>query len=204
MDGLILAWLLGQATPVAPPPEGPSGVAPATCSIEAWSTGETPAERRIHAGPDAESPVLATMPPPIEFAGYSFKVTLEITGARDGWFRIHRATTSNTIVDDPLETVFEGEGWVSGEFVGLLLNRVDLYAAPFDDESEEAIANPPAVVGRLAAADAEGVLWGPDSATVERLLDCRGDWVLVEATLLGHALRGWTSGTCANQLTTCP
>lgn len=92
----------------------------------------------------------------------------------------------------------------SGEFVGLLLNRVELYAVPFDDESEEAIANPPAVMDRLAAADGDGALWGPDSATVDRLLDCRGDWVLVEATLLGRTLRGWTSDTCASQITTCP
>ncbi|WP_140909056.1 SH3 domain-containing protein [Cognatiluteimonas lumbrici] len=174
---------------------GAQAAEPTPCTLEAWSTGTTPAERRIHAGPGADTPVITTMPAPIEFAGFTFRVTLTITEARDGWFRVSLAMADNPILDALPSIVFKGDGWVSGEYLGLVLNHVHLYAEP----SGEA-----AVVAKLAALDEDGVLWGSDSTVVTRLLDCRGDWVSLEGTLLGREVRGWTTGTCANQVTTCP
>jgi len=166
-----------------------------TCDIDAWSNGRTPEGRRIHAGRCEGAPVLATMPPPEEFEDFVFRVELEVTGARDGWFRVDRGTTTNTIVEEPLTTVFEGDGWVPGEFLGLLLNHSRLYAGPSTTAD---------VVATLSGTGADGVRYGPDSTRVERLLDCRGDWVLVAGTLEGRPVRGWAPGTCASQLTTCP
>lgn len=165
------------------------------CDLDAWSNGRTEEERRIHAGRGEGTPVLATMPPPEEFEDFVFRVELEVTGARDGWFRVDRATTTNTIVEEPLTTVFEGDGWVPGEFLGLLLNHSRLYAGPSTTAD---------VVATLSGTGADGVRYGPDSTRVERLLDCRGDWVLVAGTLEGRPVRGWAPGTCASQLTTCP
>src|SRR5690606_1214533 len=116
-------------------------------------------ERRIHAGQSSGTPVLATMPPPEDFEGFVFKVELEVTGARDGWFRVGHATTTNTIVEEPLTTVFEGDGWVPGEFLGLALNHGRLYATPSTEAD---------VVATLSGRDAEGIHYGPDSTVVDR------------------------------------
>src|SRR5690606_15523338 len=129
---------------------GAQAAEPTACTLEAWSTGTTLAERRIHAGPGADTPVITTMPAPIEFAGFTFRVTLTITEVRDGWFRVSLAMADNPILDALPSIVFKGDGWVSGDHLGLVLNHVHLYAEP----SGEA-----AVVAKLAALDEDGVLW---------------------------------------------
>lgn len=185
----VIALAVGSERVAAP------AIAPVACSLSAWSTGQAPAQREVRAGPAATAPVIAALPAPIERGGQRFAAELSITAAQGGWFRVDRATLDDYASDAAPEVVFEGRGWVSGEFLGLGLNALQLYRAP----SGEA-----AVVATLAGTDRDGLAYGPDSFVVERLLDCRAAWVEVEGTFLGTRLRGWTRNTCANQVTTCP
>lgn len=167
-----------------------------SCELSAWSTDKDPAGLNVRAGPGTESPIIATIPPPIEAEGYEFAAEVSITGVKDGWFRIRRAEMVDYIGDDD-KVVFDGEGWVSGRFLGLELNGSYLRDGPSQDA-------PVAFDFASAPKDADGLAVGPDSFVVDRLRDCEGDWVEVEGTLLDARHQGWATGTCANQVTTCP
>lgn len=164
------------------------------CSLDAWSDG-IDAIADVHASPTTDAAVIARLPPPAQVYDETFATEVSITGASNGWFRIDRATTDNDIVETGPVTVFEGSGWVSGQALGLVLNDSRLHRAPSADAP---------LVATLTGIDEAGLQNGPDSFVVERLVDCRGDWVEVEGTFLGKRLRGWTTRTCANQVTTCP
>jgi hypothetical protein len=84
---------------------------------------------------------------------------------------------------------------VTGRFLSLTVNAIDLRRDPSSSAP---------VVTRLIGEDAEGVGAGPDSFAIERLEACEGNWVKIKGTFLGSAFNGWTTGTCSNQVTTCP
>jgi hypothetical protein len=165
------------------------------CSISAWSTDTDPNGLNVRAGPGADRAVIARLPAPVEVEGYTFGAEVSITGSKDGWFRIDKAVLDDYVGEQEVKVVFQGEGWVAGRYLSLAVNAMDLRRDP----SSEA-----PVVTRLVGQDAEGVSAGPDSFAVERLEACQGNWVKVEGTFLGSPYRGWTTGTCANQVTTCP
>jgi hypothetical protein len=166
------------------------------CKIEAWSTDKDPKGLNVRAGPGTDHPVIARIPPRRKIEGEEFAAQVSITGSKDGWFRIESAILPDYIEDDDKE-VFKGVGWVSGRHLGLLLNRMTLLREP-------SLSAP--VVAKLFK-DYKGpndLGGGPDSFVVDRLDACQDSWVEVEGTFLGARLHGWTGGTCANQVTTCP
>lgn len=93
----------------------------------------------------------------------------------------------------------KGNGWVSGRRLGLGLNYQFLHSAPSRDSPK---------VATLSGRNADGLVYGPDTFRVDRIHGCQGDWVEVEGALsngtsVGPRLRGWTTRTCSNQVTTC-
>jgi hypothetical protein len=166
------------------------------CKIAAWSTDKDPKGLNVRVGPGTKNPVIARIPPPREIEGEEFAAEVSITGSKDGWFRIESAVLPDYIEDDDKD-VFKGVGWVSGRQLGLLLNNRYLHTEPS--------ATSP-IVARLFK-DYKGpndLGGGPDSFIVDRLYACQDHWVEVGGTFLGTRLHGWTRGTCANQVTTCP
>lgn len=156
------------------------------CEISAWFNGPGPENLAIRAAPEPDAEIVATLPPPRQIEEFVFRTEMEISGFRRGWFRVNQAFILDYLFDEPTEIVFEGEGWVVGNHLGLLLNHQHLYEKPSFDAK---------TVADLA---------GPDSFTVDRLHACAGYWVEVEGHIFGKHHRGWTSGTCSNQVTTCP
>ena len=180
-----------------------AGAAPeriVSCEISAWSTDPDPAGLNVRAAPASDAAIIGNLPTSREVGGESFATEVSITGSKDGWLRISEGWVLDYIFDDPTEIVFKGEGWVSGRHLGLLLNYRYLHGGPAADTP---------VLATLAGAS-DGLRYGPDSFLVERIHACRGRWVEVDAaltidgTVLGPDLRGWTVGTCSNQVTTCP
>ncbi|WP_127522040.1 hypothetical protein [Mesorhizobium sp. Z1-4] len=167
-----------------------SPAAEEACDIWAWTLGTDVVE--VHSGPGSDFPVIAELPAPVEINGDRFAPEVTVTGSQDGWFRIEDAIVISYTSDDPDVVAFEGKGWVPGSSLGLLLNRIALYVTPSADAD---------VVARLLNEE-EGA--GPDSFRVSRLHACKGDWVEVEGDLMGAESRGWATGTCSNQVTTCP
>ncbi len=172
-----------------------------TCAVSAWSTDSDPDGLNVRAAPDSKATIIGSLPAPRETHGERFATEVSITGSSDGWLRISEGLVIDYIGDDPTDTAFEGVGWVSGRHLGLGLNYRYLHSGPSLDTP---------IVARLVGKDAEGVVYGPDSFRVDRIHACRGDWVEVEGAPeidgvpAGARLRGWTTGTCSNQVTTCP
>ncbi len=185
--GVVLAACGGNAA--FPSETGPEEATP--CDISAWTLDADRKGVPVHDGPAAHSAIIARLPSPIDVADYTFAPEVSITASRDGWFRIDGAELINYVWTEKSETVFAGTGWVSGARLGLGLNDANLYEGPS--------------TGSTVVAVIAGVAYGPDSVTVERLHACRGGWVDVEGTTPDDKpVRGWSAGTCSNQVTTCP
>lgn len=155
------------------------------CTISAWSTDTDRNGLNIRAGAGSETKVIGQIPIDGE---------VSITGSKNGWFRIDRAELVDYDSGESTE-VFSGDGWVSGRLLGLGLNDFNLHSAPAEGS---------VVIARLFADIPGGGAAGSDSFIVTRLLTCQGNWVEVEGTFLDTPLRGWSTRTCSNQVTTCP
>jgi hypothetical protein len=76
-----------------------------------------------------------------------------------------------------------------------------------DDKSADVV--------NLRVVDSSGEVSDPQSVRMRRILSCSGDWVHVELALVKGmkllrttdaptgAVRGWSNGTCTQELTTC-
>lgn len=170
------------------------------CAISAWSTDPDPKGLNVRAAPESTAAIIGNLPVARKVGAERFATEVSITGSQDGWLRISEGVVIDYIGDNPTEIAFKGEGWVWGAHIGLRLNSRYLRSAPSDDAS---------VVATLAGTT-NGIRYGPDSILVERIHACRGGWVEIEGMLkidgisYGPDLRGWTTGTCSNQVTTCP
>lgn len=167
------------------------------CDIWAWSSDEDPKGLNVRAAPRADAPVLGRLPAPRQVDGYSFAVEVRIIGSRNGWFLIDRAEFADYGDPGQAGVVFEGKGWVSGRLLSLTAGGQAIRA-----ESAETSKKIVDLVGE----DGNGNAYGPDSLIVERVHACRGEWAEVEGVLGGPNTRhrGWVTGICSNQATTCP
>lgn len=173
----------------------PPGVA--ACDFGALANDHTPEGLNIRAEPGANSAILGRLP--VLENPYHEKVAadLHVIGVRNGWFLIEDAAyPDNDFPKRP--SVYGGRGWVSGKLLSTQVRTHNLKASP--DEN---------------AADVGEVF---DDYGVTAILDCKGEWLLVEAPLSANddslkpklpsdgtsgVVRGWTHGVCANQRTTC-
>lgn len=172
-----------------------SGEQATICRLYAWSTDPDPAGQSVRSGPGAEYPVIGRLPPPVEVEGETFATEVSIAGSSNGWFQIKEATTDNYIVDHGPTVVFEGEGWLSGEFLGLSIEGRGLFSRP----SRHAPVT-------LDFHDTSEIQPGTDDRglELERLHACVGNWVEVEVSHTDRRFRGWTNDVCSSQVTTCP
>lgn len=191
-QGFSIALLLVVAgsAPVSAMDTDEAGVA--SCKISAWSTDKDPDGLNIRAAPGTDSPIIGKIPPPTLLEGDPFAAEVRITGSKDGWFRIGIAYFTDYYWHKKDQVYFEGEGWVSGRYLGLSIEGRHLYRDP---------SHTAPVVADLYKEIERG---GPDFFVIERLHACRGYWLEVEGTFFGARLRGWTRDTCASQVTTCP
>jgi hypothetical protein len=171
-----------------------SAETPTICRTGAWTTDNDPAGLNVRAGPGAEHPVVATLPPPIETDGMEFFVEVEIAGSQAGWFRITKAVLSDDDTKD--DVVFRGSGWVSGRYLGLSVEGRYLRDGPSPGAT--------AIIDFFKGFETNEPESGPDYFTLERIHACNGMWVEVEGTYKDQKLRGWSNDVCSNQVTTCP
>jgi hypothetical protein len=180
--GAALLFVLKGNSAAAPAVTDPPDVV--ACMMSAVSTDKDPKGLNVRAGPGTDYPVIGRIPPPKDFPSQvpkDFPAHVQITGSKDGWFRINRASQQH--YDETWTTVFEGKGWVSGRLLGILgLYELRLH-------SEPSMSAP--VVAEFFHNGPNGEWGGPDSIKVDRLNDCRGFWVESEGTQFGVHFRGW-------------
>jgi hypothetical protein len=165
----------------------------AACALSGWSSDPDPAGLNIRAAPRADAEIVGRVPPPEEQAGDSYAAEFRIIGSRNGWFLINGAKFRDYGGDKGERMLFGGPGWVFGDKVRFLINRAEVRGAPAE--------NAP-ILARLRTPDGTG---GPDSATIDHVFGCSGAFAEATVHMEGQRqVRGWVTGICSNQVTTCP
>ena len=170
----------------------------AACDFGALANDHTPEGLNIRAEPGANSAILGRLPVLENLTREKVAADFQVIGVSKRWFLIVGASYGDYDLHKKIPPVYAGRGWVSGRLLTTQLRMQKLKAAP--DEN---------------AADVGEVF---DDYGVTAILDCRGDWLRVEAPLSksndapkpklpsdgrSGVLRGWTHGVCVNQRTTC-
>jgi hypothetical protein len=184
---VLLALVLGGTW-------GPqSAAAEPACSISGWSSDPDPAGLNVRAAPGATARIIGRIPPAKAQAGDTYAAEFDIVGSRDGWFLIRNVRFADDGDGKGDQTVFRGPGWVFADKVRFLINSVDLRRGP-------SLQSP--VVAKLRSPDGSS---GPDSAIIDHVYGCAGAFADVAVHMTGRPpTRGWATGVCSNQVTTCP
>jgi hypothetical protein len=170
------------------------------CTLSGWSNDNDPAGLNIRAAPRADAEIVGRVPQPrkggADGRGAEEAAEFEIIGSRNGWFLITHVKFVGYYRDDGKDrAVFAGPGWVFADKVRFSINRQDVRGAP--------AGNAP-VLAKLRL-DSPDTTAGPDSATIDHVFGCSGDFAEVTVHMeRQRPTRGWVNGICSNQVTTCP
>jgi hypothetical protein len=163
------------------------------CAISGWSNDPDPAGLNVRAAPSKDARVVGRIPPSRAQAGDTYSAEFDVIGSRDGWLLIRNAHFADYGDGKGDRVVLAGPGWVFADKVRFLINSVDLRGA--------ANAHAP-VVAKLSARDGAS---GPDSANIDHVYGCAGPFAEVAVHMEHQSpIRGWATGICSNQVTTCP
>jgi hypothetical protein len=185
-----MAYFLSTAAAVAATVET-AGVS--ACALSGWSNDPDPAGLNIRAAPRADAEIVGRVPPSQEQAGDSYAAEFRIIGSRNGWFLITSVKFRDYGSGKGDRVLFNGPGWVFADKVRFLINRAEVRDAPND--------NAP-ILAKLRTPDGAG---GPDSVKIDHVFGCSGAFAEATVHMEGQRqTRGWVTGICSNQVTTCP
>lgn len=163
------------------------------CSLSGWSSDPDPAGLNIRAAPRADAEIIGRVPAPRAQGGDSYAAEFEIIGSRNGWFLVRGVKFADYGSGKGDRALVAGPGWVFADKVRFMINRAEVRGAPAGDAP---------VLARLRNADGSA---GPDSAFIDHVFGCSGAFAEAAVHVEGQrALRGWVTGICSNQVTTCP
>lgn len=163
------------------------------CWLSAYSTDTDPKGTNIRAAPSRDAPVLGTIPGGRAEAGTGIGPEFQVIASRDGWLLVHNVRWAGYDLDEKL--LFPGPGWIAAGLVSFSAEDPLLRSAPRVNAPE---------IGKLLPVPDVAPAWGPSEVIIKRIHRCSGSFVDVDLeTPDGHKARGWVSGACANQVTTC-
>jgi hypothetical protein len=178
------------------------------CNFPALSRDLDPAGLNLREAPDRNAPVLGRLPPPSELGDDDTKVLAEVQviGFEKGWFLVEAGPYNATDLPAQGPKPYTGRGWIAGNMLTTELLRNMLKQGPSETSAD---------VVDLEVDDAGGNVSNPQNVKLRRILACSGDWFRVELALEkgmvpqlksdgpAGTVRGWTNGSCTQQLTTC-
>ncbi len=177
-----------------------AGAAETACEFRGWSKDPDPAGLNLRAAPSSTAAVVGRLPAPRRDGDDTFAVEMHVVAGRDGWLLVDRAEFAD-YGSAPAKTVFTGRGWVSGRMVGVSVQDERVRRQP--DAAAAIVDRPRAPEGGEA-----------EILRLDRIVACRGRWIEVEGSFgeaggvaargAGRPTRGWVTGLCGNQVTTCP
>lgn len=162
------------------------------CSISGWSNDKDPVGLNVRAAPRKDAGIIGHIPPEKMQGRDSYAAEFDIVGSRDGWFLVRDVRFVDYGDGKGDRILFRGPGWVYADKVRFLINNSDLRSAADRDSS---------VVMALLSPDRTA---GPDSASIDHVYACHGDFADIAVHMNGPTKRGWATGICSNQVTTCP
>jgi hypothetical protein len=160
------------------------------CALSGWSSDPDPAGLNIRAAPRADAEIIGRVPP--AEGNNHYAAEFKIVGSRNGWFLINSVKYIDYESGKGDRMLFRGPGWVFADKVRFLINRAEVRVAPAENAR---------VVTTLRTADGAS---GPDSATIDHVFGCSGAFADAAVHMEGRPVRGWVTGICSNQVTTCP
>lgn len=199
--GVIISATTGFAAEDAIAPRGETA-----CAFGAWLVADGGADVPVRAVPANDGAVLGTLPAePRSDPTYEYPIEFDLVATKDGWVKIANASDENNVGSGaPIRPIFRGEGWIPSNRARLGIQSSRGYAGPGTDSRRI-----------LDFADR----WLTEVATIERILGCDGEWVLLEVAVGpilgpdGQAIpperrkteprRAWFRGVCSNAITTC-
>lgn len=198
--GLLAATALALALSAAPVEAATTRPTPGViaCDFGALANDRTPQGLNIRAEPRADAAILGRLPMIDNIHREKIAADVHVVGVSDGWFLVENAAYGDYDLPQKVPPLYRGRGWVWGRLLTTQLRLHVLKAAPDDNSAD------------VAATD--------DDYGVTAILDCRGDWLRVEAPLSTNdavakpsppadappgMARGWTRGVCVNQRTPC-
>ena len=163
------------------------------CSLSGWSNDPDPAGLNIRSAPRADAEIISRIPPARAQAGDSYAAEFDIIGSRNGWLLVRNVKFADYGSGKGDKAVFAGPGWVFADKVRFTINRAEVRGTP--DEHAK-------VMAELRSADDSA---GPDSAFIDHVYGCSGAFAEAAVHMDGKPpVRGWVTGICSNQVTTCP
>jgi hypothetical protein len=190
MVSIGVAWCLSTAAGVAATVDT-AGVT--ACALSGWSNDPDPSGLNIRAAPRADAEIIGHVPPPEAQAGDRYAAEFRIIGSRNGWFLVSRVKFTDYGRGKGDRLLFGGSGWVFADKVRFVINRAEVRGAPAENAQ---------IVATLRTADGAS---GPDSATIDHVFGCSGAFAEAAVHMEGQRqARGWVTGICSNQVTTCP
>lgn len=156
----------------------------AQCTLSGFAFSPDGAELTVYPAPDAPDPVAVL---PAHGDDPEFATEFAITDIRDGWYEIAAASVGQ-YGTEPERELYAGPGWIRQHQAGFTLYDPLLRDAPGGK-----------IIARLEGAD-----WDASFVTVTAAHACIGDALDADLALPdGTTRRGWVTGLCANQVTTC-
>lgn len=155
------------------------------CAFMAYSVDVDAKGTNVRSAPNAKASVVSTLPPVKDEAGAKLGVEFDVIGASNGWFQIQNAVYPGT-QEAGKETSFPkaDNGWIAAN-----LARVEIAGRELKSKPQH---------------DAPAVLKLSGEAVIEKIFGCSGSYVdMALKTSDGKKARGWLTGTCKSQLTTC-
>jgi hypothetical protein len=170
------------------------------CQLAGWSNDSDPAGLNIRAAPRVDAEIISRVPQPRKAGADGRPVEeaaeFKIIGSRNGWFLITGVKfVGYYSADGKDRAVFAGPGWVFADKVRFLINRPEVRGQPS--------GNAP-ILAKLRLETGDGVA-GPDAAKIDHVFGCSGTFAEAAVHMEGQGpTRGWVTGICSNQVTTCP
>lgn len=185
-------WLdLPEIQPAVSVAPGGKSTGVRLCWVSVYSRDKTPTNLR--AGPSREAKVVAVLPAERAEAGTRIGPEFQVIAGRQDWFLIRGAHWAG--YDLPEKALVLGPAWMAANLASFTIESPSLRRAP--NEAAETIL-------KMAPLEGAADNWGPDSAKIERVHGCSGSFVDVSVSLPdGRKARGWATGLCGNQVTTC-
>lgn len=188
---LLISGLVHAEVPFLALPDIPAAVAKAhgsgadahLCSLHVYSKDTDVNGSNLRAAPDIKAPILGVIPGKRAEAGTRIGPEFQVIGSKNGWLLIRNAYWAGYDHDEKL--LFSGPAWISAGLVGFEAEDPWVREAP-----------------RADARKIEKPL-GSD-IVIKRVHGCSGSFVDVDYEIRnGPKGRGWVSGICGVQVTTC-
>ncbi len=161
------------------------------CWLSAYSRDKT--STNLRNGPGPRDKVIAKVPAERDEGGTKIGPEFQIIAGRGDRFLVRGVHWAG--YDLPEKELALGPAWMAANLMGFSLESPNLRDVPRETGK---------VILEMRPREGERDDWGADSAKIDRVYGCSGSFIDVAVTLPdGRKARGWATGLCANQVTTC-